>query len=99
MSQSDVPPPPPPSQNAYNLMNPPSPPDVGRHLCMTPIKILKFLLPSCCQEKIRPEKISFKSNGIKCIDSVYFFLLKSQFTLIIGFTNFEIDMTGEFLLL
>ena len=35
MSQSDVPPPP-PSQNVYNLMTPPSPPAVGRHLCMTP---------------------------------------------------------------
>ena len=44
------------------------------------------------------EKISFKFNGIKCIGSVYFFLLNSQFTLVMGFTNFEIDMTGEFLL-
>ena len=58
------------------------------------------MLPSCYQEKIRPEKICFKINEIQCIASIYFFLYNLQFTLFIvkEFTNLEINMTGEFLL-
>ena len=57
------------------------------------VKVLKYLLPTCCQEKIRPEKSSFKFNEIKRIASVYFFLFNSQFTLVMGY---EIHMTGSF---
>ena len=61
------------------------------------IKVLKLLFPRCCQEKIRREKISFKINEKKCIASILLFFL--QFTVYIQkFINFEINMTGEFLL-
>ena len=44
------------------------------------IKVLKHLLPNCCHEKDRPEKISFKIKEIKRNASIYFFLYNSQFT-------------------
>ena len=53
---------------------------------------------------MHPEKFSFKFNEIKCIASVYFFFFNSQLVLVVRswvrkFTNFEINMTREFLLL
>ena len=61
------------------------------------MKVLKNLLPSCCQEKFRPEKMSFKIDEVKYIVSISFLLYNSQFPFR-KFINFETNMMGEFLL-
>ena len=40
------------------------------------IKVLKHLLPNCCQEKTRSEKTRFKTYEIGCDANIYILLYK-----------------------